>query len=275
MKKVGEVLATQGLAPGPPGRAGGPGAAAEGAPPADACPTCKGAGWLRAEVPYGHPYFGRLFMCECLQARVEARKLRDLQRLSNLDPFKDKTFSNFDTKVPGVEKAYRAAKRFAADPQGWLVLLGGYGCGKTHLAAAIANESLQREVAVLFTTVPELLDHLRSTFAPNSDVRYDELFDSVRNSPLLILDDLGTESSTPWAQEKLYQVFNYRYNYRMPTVVTSNCPFERIDGRIRSRLSDRALSEIIEIGAPDYRQRGMGERRFRSSRFARSGDSYQ
>ncbi len=40
-------------------------------------------------------------------------------------------------------------------------------------------------------------------------------------APLLILDDLGTESATAWAREKLYQLFNYRYNARLATVITS------------------------------------------------------
>ena len=54
------------------------------------------------------------------------------------------------------------------------------------------------------------LDHLRATFAPGGDVSYDEFFETVKNSPLLILDDFGTQSSTQWAREKLFQILNYR-----------------------------------------------------------------
>jgi len=84
-------------------------------------------------------------------------------------------------------------------------------------------------------------------------VTYDEVFEKVKTSPLLILDDLGTESSTPWAQEKLYQTLNYRYNSRLPTVITVAGFLESIEGRLSSRLMDPKLSNVIPISAPDYR----------------------
>jgi len=182
-------------------------------------------------------------------------------KFSALDAFEGFTFENFDPKVPGVDRAFELARRFARDPQGWLVLLGVVGCGKTHLAAAIANEAVRRGNPVLFTVVPDLLDHLRSAFAPTSDLRYDEEFERVRTAGLLILDDLGTENATPWAGEKLFQIVNYRYNYRLPTVVTTNRRLSAIDDRIRSRMTDVAFCTLVEMSAGDYRQKRVGERR--------------
>src|SRR5690606_20740625 len=102
---------------------------------------------------------------------------------------------------------------YAADPQGWLVFNSvAYGNGKTHLAAAIANTVINQGRPVLFIVVPDLLDHLRTTYNPAAGVRYDKRFEEVKTADLLVLDDLGTESATPWAREKLYQIFNYRYN---------------------------------------------------------------
>jgi DNA replication protein DnaC len=225
------------------------------------CPICKGAGYLRADVPFGDPLFGRLIPCECRAAEVDKRDYEDLQRISNLEPFREKTFENFDRSVKGVEKAARIAEEFAKSPDGWLVLKGGYGCGKTHLAAAIANYSVQKRFPTFFTVVPDLLDHLRSTFGPSSEIQYDELFDKVRATPLIILDDLGTENATPWAREKLYQIMNHRYNYGWPTVITTNREMREIDDRIRSRMQDKAISQYIEINAADYRSKEKGERR--------------
>jgi DNA replication protein DnaC len=106
----------------------------------------------------------------------------------------------------------------------------------------------------LFVVVPDLLDHLRATYAPNSAVSYDKRLDEIRTAPLLILDDLGTHSATPWAQEKLYQIFNYRYNARLPTVITALKKEDvNIDERIRSRLFDKRLCTRFEITAPSFR----------------------
>jgi DNA replication protein DnaC len=136
------------------------------------------------------------------------------------------------------------------------VLLGGYGCGKTHLAAAVANYRLSLGHAVLFVVVPDLLDHLRATFGPSSEVALDERLDDIRETPLLILDDLGAHNSTPWAQEKLFQILNHRYNGRLPTVITTNQRLEELDPRITSRLVDLDLSQVYEIEARDFRASG-------------------
>ena len=117
-------------------------------------------------------------------------------------------------------------------------MIGGYGCGKTHLAAAIANAVVQRGITPLFVTVPDLLDHLRATYAPYLSGGYSDRFEQVRTTPLLILDDLGTENTTSWALEKLFQLLNYRYLMRLPTVITTNQELEHLDPRLRSRLAD-------------------------------------
>ncbi len=71
-----------------------------------------------------------------------------------------------------------------------------------------------------------------------------------------MLDDLGTQNATPWAAEKLYQIINYRYVNRLPTIVTTNVELDDIDGRVSSRLQDPDLVTVIKILAPDYRAPG-------------------
>ena len=253
MKRIGDVLSSLSIPVGP---AGSNGAAAK--EPSWRCPVCKDAGWVRMEVPVGHPNFGRLFPCECKVAEQAERGRDQVRRLSNLDGFSQHNFADFDP-VPGTQEALAAAQEFARHPEGWLYLRGGVGVGKTHLAVAAALEIRERTGSVLFAVVPDLLDHLRMTFDPNQGVAYDERFNAIRGAFLLVLDDLGTENTTPWAREKLYQIFNYRYVERLPLIVTSNQSHDKIDERILSRLLDTHLTRDVLIGGEDYRRRGRAD----------------
>lgn len=216
------------------------------------------------DVPVGHPNFGRLMPCECKVSEQEERRNRDYAEMSSLEAFEDLTFETFDPGVPGVREAYEAAVEYAQNPDGWLFLLGGYGCGKTHLAAAVAHYVMTHQrMRTLFLVVPDLLDHLRAAFGPDQATTYDARFQAIRTVDLLILDDLGTENATPWAREKLFQIINQRYNERRPTVITSNRNFDDLDGRIASRLSDGRICHAVLVEAKDYRVRRSTLRRFR------------
>jgi DNA replication protein DnaC len=70
---------------------------------------------------------------------------------------------------------------------------------------------------------------------------------------MLILDDFGQQSATPWAQEKLYQLINYRYNAMLPTIITTCASLEEIEVRFSSRMVDPRLSLVFNVIAPDYR----------------------
>lgn len=179
----------------------------------EVCPVCKGMGYTRADVPFGHPDFGRAIKCPCRLKREKERQRQQLLEMSNLDrleAFREASFATFDLFQPGVREAYQAALAFAEAPIGWLVLAGINGCGKTHLAVAIARHRLDAGDIVLFMTVPDLLDHLRATFVPTAQVTYDDLFQKMREADLLVLDDLGAEHGSPWASEKLFQLLNFR-----------------------------------------------------------------
>jgi DNA replication protein DnaC len=193
--------------------------------------------------------------------------MSSLLKVSQLGMLRECTFDSFlpeglgltATKQRNLQMAFDRSLAYAHDPRGWLVLKGGYGCGKTHLAAAIANHRLAMGHPVLFVNTPDLLDHLRAAYGPNSASSYDQRFEQVRNAPLLILDDLGSQSNTDWAQEKLYQIFNHRYNARLSTIITTNEELESVEIRIRSRMVDPSLVQIITILAPDFRRTGVSQ----------------
>ncbi|OGO28771.1 MAG: hypothetical protein A2Z16_14490 [Chloroflexi bacterium RBG_16_54_18] len=216
---------------------------------------------MRLEVPLEHPDFGKVHICSCRQDQVNQRVKERLFALSNLDELSHLTFDNFFSRgriglwpqqSNSLELAFNQAKHFAQTLSGWVLLIGGYGCGKTHLAAAIANFAVSMGVPTLFITVPDLLDTLRFAYQDPTET-FEKRFEDIRQAPLLVMDDFGTQNATPWAQEKLFQIINYRYINRLPMVLTTNLPFGEIEGRIQSRLEDPELVTTVHILAPDYR----------------------
>ena len=116
--------------------------------------------------------------------------------------------------------AFESSMNFAEALEGWFILAGPSGSGKTALAAAIANRVIERGMAVLFMVIPDLLDYLRHSYGNSTEESYDYIHQQVRDAPLLVLDGLGLQAATVWAQEKLFQVLNHRYNVGIPTVLT-------------------------------------------------------
>ncbi len=226
------------------------------------CPYCSGAGYLRADVPVGHPSFGKLEVCVCRQRDVSQQVRERLYSLSRLDELKGLTFASFQSRgrkgqgemqAASIERTFNQAQHYAKQLNGWLLLQGGYGAGKTHLAAAIANFAVEMGVPTLFLTVPDLLDMLRFSY-DSEDTTFEARFNEIRNASLLVLDDFGTQNATGWAQEKLFQILNFRYINKLPLVVTTNLNLDEIDPRIRSRLADPELVTTCRINAPDYRR---------------------
>lgn len=230
---------------------------------------CEGLGFVRYDVAVDHPRFGKLYRCPNFPVEADTSYQERLRKIGNLDALTDKTFETFDAYPSGytqnerqsLDAAFSRARSFAQSPWGWIVFEGTYGTGKTHLAAAIANERVKHGDKVLFITAPDLLDYLRSAYNPESETTYDETFERVRGADLLILDDLGVENPSAWAQEKLFQILNHRYARRLPTVITTNQTIEKLDPRLRSRMADVDYVSRLLILAPDYRR---GEARDRN-----------
>ncbi len=206
-------------------------------------------------LPTGKPDFSRVIPCRCTQENRGKERKTHLLRYSNLGSLTRFTFDNLLPQGKSGDpisqelfsRAYEAAQAFAREPGGWLVLSGPSGSGKTHLAAAIANECIGQGKPALFVSTPDLLDRLRSAYRPASEVPYDEFFDQVRSAPLLVLDDLGAQTATPWAKEKLDQLLNYRFNSELPTVIAIITPVEELEDRIHSRLTNPELSRIYVL----------------------------
>ena len=231
------------------------------------CPVCKGAGFVHPALDSGKVDFSRVIPCRCSKGELRKKKTEYLEKYSNLGSLSQLTFDNLSPKGKAASatsqerfaQIYQAAKAFADNPKGWLVFLGPSGSGKTHLACAIANHRINLGEPVFYIGTADLLDHLRSAFSPTSDTTYDELFEQVKNVPLLVLDDLTLGSATAWAKEKLEQLLNHRFNTKLATVITSDIPLDRMDERLRGHLVDNEFCQVwtIEQKSPLESQGGL------------------
>ena len=175
-----------------------------------------------------------------------------------------------DYIVTGANKdAVDAAHMMVDGEIGGLFVYGVRGTGKTKLAAIIANERARVGHPVLFASVPDLMADIRASFA---DGKTAETVRAVKETPFLVLDDLGSEKMSEWVGEQLFCIVNHRYNERLQTVVTSNYSPTEIIGhmatvdrrgnviddmqgqRIMSRIY--GMCERVEIKGADWRMKG-------------------
>ncbi|MBN1889176.1 MAG: ATP-binding protein [Thermoflexales bacterium] len=232
----------------------------------DPCPSpghCPGYYWP-SNLPAGHPQANQWIPCACTLARQAAAI-----KVTLPTGIRAMTFGSFQVEN-GNREAYELASQLADDPWGqawcWLVLIGANGRGKTHLAAAVVNALLDCGEPAFFEGVPALLDWLRDGYGEQSAEDFASRLARVKQAPVLVLDDLGAESSgrderVSWAEDKLYQIVNDRLENRLPTVYTTNLPLEPTPGyrcvppRLASRLRDRSISRVKAIACGDRRIR--------------------
>lgn len=193
------------------------------------------------------------------------RRLEQPEKLlnqSNLgERFKDRTFASFDAKRD--MNAFKACSNYANnanimnDKRNGLIIAGGYGSGKTHLAAAISKVLIDRGIEVLFGTSVTHLDNIRNDFENTGINRYEARMKSV---PMLVIDDLGKEKKTDWTRQVLFDIVNYRYEHKLPMIVTTNLVSEdgdfgtladHVEGAVWSRFCE--MCHIVNTVADDYR----------------------
>lgn len=143
-------------------------------------------------------------------------------------------------------------------PKPLLLLTGDKGRGKTHLACGVVRELFEHHgVRGQFWPVVDLLDRYRATFDADRATETVEQVDAqLRRLDLLVLDDLGTQKSTEWAEERLYRLVDERYRDMRPLVVTTNVTLQEMPDRVMSRLADGAVSTVVQFVGTDRRLTG-------------------
>ena len=176
----------------------------------------------------------------------------------------------FDTSDSSIHKlaftrCRKYAESFSPRQSGSLYLWSdGYGRGKTHLAACIANHVLHvRKYRVRFQKALALLLEIKHTYSDHSQGDESDILDSVLSFDLLILDDVGKGAASQWLTDTYWTVFDRRMEAGLPVVVTANIPLhnagggeslgDRIGFGAESRLRKMCGENVIEFKGKDLR----------------------
>lgn len=218
------------------------------------CPLCRDAHFVHPVGEDGKVDYTTVVSCDCVRDKIAKERVQSLLRYCELPVGTGQmAFENFKV-TPELQEAYDLALKLAegSDEVTWLTLLAGAGRGKTHLAIAICRRWLQKGKPARYAYVPLLLEELRRGFREEGDMSYEARFDRFLNVPLLVLDDLGAEYRTPWVQEKLDTIIDYRLVQALPLVITTNTPVDALPFRIASRLGRLPSSRVVFIEAPAF-----------------------
>ena len=244
--------------------------------PADGLIHCKKCGGQRQTVVpcFGKPgYFMPRCICQCQREAEEQRKAAE-ERQRRMERIKrrkaqglqdrylyDYTFANDNGQNPLMDKARAYVENWkeAYRNNTGLLLFGDVGTGKSFFAGCIANALLDRDVPVLMTNFPTILNRLTGMF---SEDRADFIA-SFDEYDLLIIDDLGVERSTEYAMEQMFFVIDSRYRSRRPMIITTNLKLVELKNPpdlAHARIYDRILERCAPIlfAGKNFREENAG-----------------
>ncbi|WP_251207004.1 ATP-binding protein [Acetatifactor aquisgranensis] len=195
--------------------------------------------------------------CEKHRAEEELLHIRQMKSAGLQDStFFDYTFANSDETHPCAKYARRYVEHFAEfqkNGQG-LLFWGNVGTGKTFLAGCIANALMEKNIPVLMTSFPKLLNALGGLYSGEKN----EYLKSLNQYRLLIIDDLGVERDTPYVLETVYLVIDERYKSGKSFIITTNLSLEELrnpadleHGRIYDRIMERCVP--VAFSGKNYR----------------------
>ena len=199
-------------------------------------------------------------LCRCKEDRILRAKAQ--HRFANL-PHEEpdqgpRSFERFK-EMQGTEKGLEAALAFAkGEGPHILTLAGKVGRGKSYLLEAIGRQLLDDGVRVRYEFTPDLLKALRNSFSRDSLVDTSEIDARCSGAEVLLLDDVGAESTTPWTNERVTTFVDERYRSGRRLAVATNHTYGEMmarNSRLASRLFDTKTGSVklAYMTGVDYR----------------------
>jgi DNA replication protein DnaC len=184
--------------------------------------------------------------------RKRRERIADKRKKANIPArFAGATFENYIASTAGQERALSVAQSFAHQfdsirkTGSSLTFCGGPGCGKTHLACAIANCLLDSERDVIYTQAIELVRAIRDTWRTHSTKSETEVINSYRNAGLLIVNEIGVQFGAEAEKNQMFDVLDGRYREMRPTLIISNLN----DKGLQECLGPRVFDRLMESGS--------------------------
>ena len=213
------------------------------------CAKCGDTGWVGTR------------MCDCLKVLCAQEQIRELSGLLDLgeQSFDQFDFSYYSSEVwpeygrsprENMEKVYKVCRDYAQNFGRYyfddLFLSGSTGLGKTFLSACIARTVSENGFSVVYDTAGNIFAQfeIQKFSRDGEDAR--EARDGTRRylgCDLLILDDLGSEMTTPFVQSALYQLINTRLTAGARTVISSNLTMDDVRRRYSPQIASRLEGE--------------------------------
>jgi DNA replication protein DnaC len=173
--------------------------------------------------------------------------------------FREARFTAFTATTREQRKVVATCQDFTAAAKGgqWstLTLIGQPGTGKTHLAAAMVLETIERGNWARYTTFRDLIRALRATWRRDADKTEDDVINHFAGVPLLVIDEIGVSYGTEAEAAQLFDVIDRRYQLGNPLVLISNLSLPDLRTALGDRLYDRIreASQVVPCTWPSHR----------------------